>query len=565
MLLKSVKSRILFCLLIVITLFIANKCYAQTYDYLPGDVNMYYGDWPPSVIGNDVTYLVNYFRGMDGIEACIFDDHWPSADVNGDCIIIGSDVTYLVNYFRAMNSLRFCGTHPPTWTDNSSLPATMPTGWPVCNQAQDEPPHIGPIPEKYVGEGQHLEFIVLSTDPNDDDIELVAEMLPTNAAFYDSGNGHGRFYFDPDYTQVGFYQVRFIATSTIYADTGMADITVYNTNRPPILEPIGTRMVHVGSLLEFGISGYDPDGNIPSFHAYDLPGDASFSDFGDGTAQLSWTPDPADLGNHTALFVASDSDLADSEYVTITVQDTGSSGAIIADHTFCDGADQDWLNIPASLIDTIMAKYDMYYRHTSHGSQVRTGVYKIAIEEGFPDFDDNIYATSDHVGEHGDTTWAPYFRSYLDSHPGCNLASISWCWEHLYYTEAETQIYLDKMNELEQAYPNVTFVYQTGRRYYPSSDPELNHRRHNNQIRQYCLDNNKVLFDFADIESYDPDGNYYANDGDGCDWCSDWCAITENDCSNDCSCAHSHCFNCWQKGRAWWVMLAVLEGWTGVQ
>ena len=42
----------------------------------------------------------------------------------------------------------------------------------------------------------------------------------------------------------------------------------------------------------------------------------------------------------------------------------------------------------------------------------------------------------------------------------------------------------------------------------------------NEQIRAYCLANNSILFDFADIESYDPDGNYYGDKyvNDNCYW-----------------------------------------------
>lgn len=58
----------------------------------PGDAN---GDG--NVIGSDVTYLVNYFRGLNSIP------NPPMAgDANGDCRLIGSDVTYLVQYFRGL-------------------------------------------------------------------------------------------------------------------------------------------------------------------------------------------------------------------------------------------------------------------------------------------------------------------------------------------------------------------------------------------------------------------------------------------------------------------------------
>ncbi len=45
----------------------------------------------------------------------------------------------------------------------------------------------------------------------------------------------------------------------------------------------------------------------------------------------------------------------------------------------------------------------------------------------------------------------------------------------------------------------------------------------NKQIRDYCLANNKILYDFADIESYDPDGDYFGDKlvNDACDYDSD--------------------------------------------
>ena len=83
-------------------------------------------------------------------------------------------------------------------------------------------------------------------------------------------------------------------------------------------------------------------------------------------------------------------------------------------------------------------------------------------------------------------------------------------------------------------------------------------------IRAYCLAEDKVLIDFADIESWDPAGNWYPYESDACNWCTDWCA--EYSCPNCDDCAHSHCFNCYQKGKSFWWMMARVEGWepTGI-
>ena len=103
----------------------------------------------------------------------------------------------------------------------------------------------------------------------------------------------------------------------------------------------------------------------------------------------------------------------------------------------------------------------------------------------------------------------------------------------------------------------------------------LNQR--NEQIRSYCLANNKVLYDFADIESYDPDGlvNYMelmANDN--CDYDSDgngsrdrnWAVEWQNSHVEGVDwwasgAAHSQHLNGNRKGYAAWWLWASLAGW----
>ena len=53
------------------------------------------------LIGSDVTYLVNYFRGILGCPCSV-----RAGDANSDGFVRGSDVTFLVNYFRGI------GPHP---------------------------------------------------------------------------------------------------------------------------------------------------------------------------------------------------------------------------------------------------------------------------------------------------------------------------------------------------------------------------------------------------------------------------------------------------------------------
>ena len=102
------------------------------YEYLPGDVNMYNGSWPPSVIGSDVTYLVNFFRGLSTSHPCDLGGFWCSADANGDCNVIGSDVTKLVGFFRGIGTVLHCADYEPAWNNIGDLPPNAPPNWPNC-------------------------------------------------------------------------------------------------------------------------------------------------------------------------------------------------------------------------------------------------------------------------------------------------------------------------------------------------------------------------------------------------------------------------------------------------
>jgi len=91
---------------IIYPIYLSHSCLRiyRSYAYLPGDVNMIGGCWPPCTTGPDVTYLVGSFKGPR--LRCYLGGFWCSADANGDCIVIGNDVTYLVNVFRGIGSAK---------------------------------------------------------------------------------------------------------------------------------------------------------------------------------------------------------------------------------------------------------------------------------------------------------------------------------------------------------------------------------------------------------------------------------------------------------------------------
>ena len=115
-----------------------------------------------------------------------------------------------------------------------------------------------------------------------------------------------------------------------------------------------------------------------------------------------------------------------------------------------------------------------------------------------------------------------------------DLSMWSWCGQQSENSEAQVNQYLLAMDQLGSQFRQTRFILMTGH----SDGTSGGTLAHNNQmVRDYAIAHGKVLFDFEDIDTHDPDGSCYPNDADGaCTWCADH----PGDCANvPDSCAHS--------------------------
>lgn len=231
-------------------------------------------------------------------------------------------------------------------------------------------------------------------------------------------------------------------------------------------------------------------------------------------------------------------------------------------------------SIPESIINTAKSTFRIAYGHTSHGSQLTSGMTTLRAQNSLYDYNAGgtngalYYNESLVYGDLGGD-WEIQTRDLLGSNDSINMVMWSWCGQMSDMSADEVNDYLSAMDALESDYPGVIFVYMTG--HLDGSGEAGTLHRNNEMVRDFARNYNKVLFDFADIESYNPNGSYFLNMGadDNNDysegnWATLWCSANAGSplCS-DVSCAHSQSLNCNLKGRAFWYMMARLAGWGG--
>jgi hypothetical protein len=254
---------------------------------------------------------------------------------------------------------------------------------------------------------------------------------------------------------------------------------------------------------------------------------------------------------------------------------------MIVDHN-CRNIDA----IPQAAIEQAKATLHIAYGHTSHGTQLVTGMtglvdFKGALysfnaggASGALDLKDTPFSGASDLGNPDFSAWAAATRSYLGASPTTNVIIWSWCGEVSSASESDIDGYLSLMSGLEADYPDVKFVYMTG--HLDGTGLEGNLHVRNEQIRAYCAANNKILYDFEDIESYNPDAVYFGDKkpNDNCDydgngdgsldgnWAIEWQNAHPGEWYS-CVAAHTQPLNANLKAYAAWWLWAKLAGWEG--
>ncbi len=216
----------------------------------------------------------------------------------------------------------------------------------------NRPPVLDPIGAQVVDEGASLNLVVSANDLDGTIPVLTTSTLPANATFLNNGDGTGTFDFNPDFTQGGqVFDVTFYANDGTDIDSEIVAITVNDAgNQAPVLDSIGPQTVYETANLNLTVTASDPDGDIPSLSALNLPANATFIDNLDGTGVFDFTPATDQAGDYLITFKAFDGVLVDSEVVTVSVLNTNAPPvlAAIGDQSMTEG---DSLNLAISATD----------------------------------------------------------------------------------------------------------------------------------------------------------------------------------------------------------------------
>ncbi|NQT34863.1 tandem-95 repeat protein [bacterium] len=181
----------------------------------------------------------------------------------------------------------------------------------IINNTNRPPEWIDPPDTVRVNEEEELLFSVEAIDPDGGvpGLSAASDDLPDGWGFTNNDDGTGEFRWTPTYDDSGEYILTLAASDNEDITETDVVVIVNNVNREPyFVDPPEIVDGKEGEELVFIFEAVDPDGDDVSIwiSSENPPEGIQFTDHGDGTATLVWTPGWEDEGDYNLTVSAAD-------------------------------------------------------------------------------------------------------------------------------------------------------------------------------------------------------------------------------------------------------------------
>ena len=228
---------------------------------------------------------------------------------------------------------------------------------------------------------------------NDTDVDLdfltaVLATLPNNGLLLLESNGS--FSYEPDTDFEGIDSFTYQANdSSTHSNIATVYLIVQPVNTAPVLAPITDLSVDENDAVTVLISASDADDDTLTLSApgIGIPSFAVFTDNGDGSGSIVFTPGFNDTGVYQLILTVSDGILSDSTVFNITVNNVNRPPLIPSNPTPLDGAldcdvntDLSWIGGDPDSDDTVT--YDVYFGETNQLSLLVNNQTDVTYDPG---------------------------------------------------------------------------------------------------------------------------------------------------------------------------------------
>ena len=196
---------------------------------------------------------------------------------------------------------------PAHWNSFRIIPRDFTATNPLVAAPTNRAPTVNSVPNQSHAEGASVSLQVTGSDPDGDPLSWSANGLPPGLSIHpQSGLITGTI----DFSAAGIWNATVTASDGSLTDSAQFSWSVFNTNRPPVVNPVANQSSAEGASVSLQMSGSDPDGQALSWSANNLPANLQIHP---QTGLISGTLTFTSSGNYVVTVFASDGAQSGSE------------------------------------------------------------------------------------------------------------------------------------------------------------------------------------------------------------------------------------------------------------